>query len=365
MSPTALNRVADAMGLVATLVVSLGVGTLLVVAASAEPGVALRAFFAGPFTNAFFFGNMLQAAAPLIITGLGAVLAFRAGAVNLGVEGQVYAGGLAGGAALLLAGVHSGWFLPVAVLVGALAGGALAALAGWLRVRFGASEAITSFLIGAAVIQLFDLALRRYLVDPAAAFPATRAIEPALRLARLAPPSNLNLGFFVGVALAALVFLLLFRTRFGYGLRLTGSNPRFARYSGLRTRRLVVWAMLLSGAFAGAAAVLEVAGVHGRLITGFSNDLGWNGITVALIARLHPLGVIPAALLYGYLQVGASSASLLSDVSPRVATVVQSVIFYLITAQALYVWFRRRLVARGAVPGERSIAQRPGTGSGA
>lgn len=188
MSATLLNRLADALGLLVTLVVALSVGVLLVVGASAEPGAALRAFFTGPFTNAFFFGNMLQAAAPLIVTGLGAVIAFRAGAVNLGLEGQVYVGGLAGGAALLLAGAHSGWFLPVAVLVGAAAGGAFAALSGWLRVRFGASEAITSFLVGAAVIQLFDLVLRRYLVDAAAAFPATRTLEPALRLGRLLPP---------------------------------------------------------------------------------------------------------------------------------------------------------------------------------
>lgn len=154
---------------------------------------------------------------------------------------------------------------------------------------------------------------------------------------------------------------MLFRTRFGYALRMTGSNPRFARFSRLRTKRSFVWALALSGAFAGAAAVLEVAGVHGRLITGFSNDLGWNGITVALIARLHPLGVVPAALLYGYLQVGANAAGLLSDVSPRVATVVQSVIFYLITAQALYVWFRRALGRRADRPGERG-ALGPGGG---
>lgn len=346
MNDTVINRVADALSLVVTIVVALGAGALIIWLTSSEPGAALHAFFWGPFTNKFFFGNMLQAAAPLIFTGVGLAIAFQAGAVNLGGEGQVYIGGVAGAAVLLSVNVESSWWLPVAVLAGALAGGIFAALAGWLRTRFGATEVITSFLIGAALIQLFDFLLRRYLVDPQAGFPATPSFAQALRLPRILPPSNLNISFFIGLALAVIVYVVLFRTGFGYQLRMTGSNPRFARFSGIDTRRMFVIAMLLSGAFAGTAAVMEVAGVHGRLVTGFSNNLGWNGITVALVARLHPLGVVPAALLYGYLHAGANTANLLSDVSPRVAVIIQSLIFYMVTAQALYVWFRRTLIQR-------------------
>lgn len=346
MNDTRINRVADGLSLLVTIVVALAVGALLIWLTSNEPAAALRAFFWGPFTNSFFFGNMLQAAAPLLFTGLGLVVAFQAGAVNLGGEGQVYIGGVVGAAILLAVGAPSAWWLPVAVLAGALVSGAFAALAGWLRTRFGATEVITSFLIGAALIQLFDFVLRRYLVDPSAGFPATASFAQAMRLPRIMPPSTLNVSFFIGIGLAVLVYFVLFRTSFGYELRMTGSNPRFARFSGVDTKRMFVLAMLISGAFVGVAAVMEVAGVHGRLVTGFSNNLGWNGITVALIARLHPLGVVPAALLYGYLHAGANTANLLSDVSPRIAVIIQSLIFYMVTAQALYVWFRRVLVQR-------------------
>ncbi len=357
MNDTRINRVADALSLLVTIVVALGAGALIIWATSATPGAALEAFFWGPFTNRFFFGNMLQASAPLILTGLGLVIAFQAGAVNLGGEGQVYIGGLAGAAVLLLGGVESPWWIAVAALAGALAAGVFAGLAGWLRTRFGATAVITSFLIGAALMQLFDFLLRRYLVDPGAGFPATRTLEPALRLTRIMPPSNLNISFVIGLVAAVVVYLVLFRTGFGYQLRMTGSNPRFARFSGSDTKRLFVVAMLLSGAFVGLAAVLEVAGVHGRLVTGFSNNLGWNGITVALVARLHPLGVIPAALLYGYLHTGANTANLLSDVSPRIALIIQSLIFYLVTAQAIYVWFRRGLVRRAEHHASRAGAR--------
>lgn len=357
LSPRQLDRLADALSLLVTVAVALAAGVLIIYSTSSDPVTALRAFFLRPFSNSFFLGNMLQSAAPLIFTGLGLVIAFRAGAVNLGAEGQVYIGGLAGTAVLLYAPTHSPVMLVVAVLAAAVAAGLFAGLAGWLRTRFGATEVITSFLIGAIALQLFDFFLRRYLVDPGAGFPATPMLPAEFRLGRLMPPSSLNSSFFIGLAVAVLVHLVLFRTTFGYELRLTGANSRFARYAGMPVKRLFVTAMFLSGALMGVAAIFEVTGVHGRLLTGFSSDLGWNGITVALVARLHPLGVIPAALLYGYLNAGASTASLFSDVSPRIAQIIQSLIFYLITAQAIFVWIRGRLATPTA--GARSTPPLP------
>lgn len=347
MSDRALDRLADGLSLAVTILLAFAAGVLIIWATSAEPAKALHAFFVGPFQNKFFFGNMLQTASPLILTGLGLAVAFQVGAVNLGAEGQVYVGALAGAALLLFPPAVTPWLIPVAAILSALAGALFSGLAGWLRARFGATEVITSFLIGGALIQVFDFFLRRYLVDPTAGFPTSKPLAGAFRLAKLLPPSNLNVGFLVGVVLALLTFFVLYRTTFGYRLRLTGSSVRYARYSGIRVGWYFIVAMAISGALAGLAGIGEVMGVHGRVITGLSPNLGWNGITVALVARLHPLGVIPAALLYGYLHSGASVAGLMSDVSPRIAAIVQSLIFYLITAQALYSWFRRGLgVAR-------------------
>lgn len=341
MSDRTLDRIADGLSLAVTIFVALAAGVLIIWATSAEPGKALQAFFLGPFQNKFFFGNMLQTASPLILTGLGLAVAFQVGAVNLGAEGQVYVGALAGAAILLFPPAVTPWLIPVAVLLAASAGALFAGLAGWLRTRFGATEVITSFLIGGALIHVFDFFLRRYLVDPTAGFPTSKALATVFRLPKLLVPSNLNVGFVAGVVLALIAFFVLYRTTFGYRLRLTGSSVRYARYSGIRVGRYFVVAMAISGALTGLAGIGEVMGVHGRVITGLSPNLGWNGITVALVARLHPLGVIPAALVYGYLHSGATVAGLMSDVSPRIAAIIQSLIFYLITAQAIYVWFRR------------------------
>jgi simple sugar transport system permease protein len=346
MSDRTLDRIADGLSLAVTIFAALAVGVLIIWATSEDPAKALQAFFTGPFQNKFFFGNMLQTASPRIFTGLGLASAFQVGAVNLGAEGQVYVGALAGAALLLFPPAVTPLLVPVAVLLAALAGALFAGFAGWLRTRFAATEVITSFLIGAALIQLFDFFLRRYLVDPTAGFPTSKTLDAAFRLPRLLLPSNLNVSFIAGIVLAFITFFVLYRTNFGYRLRLTGSSVRYARYSGVRVGWYFIIAMAISGALVGMAGIGEVIGVHGRVITGLSPNLGWNGITVALVARLHPLGVIPAALLYGYLHSGANVAALLSDVSPRIAAIVQSLIFYLITAQALYVWFRRGLGAR-------------------
>lgn len=365
MSDRTLDRLADGLSLAITIFLALGVGVGVIWLTSAEPARALHSFFLGPFQNKFFFGNMLQTASPLILTGLGLAIAFQVGAVNLGAEGQVYVGALAGAALLLFPPALTPWLIPVAVLAAALAGALFSGLAGWLRTRFGATEVITSFLIGAALIQVFDFFLRQYLADPTAGFPTSKPLAAAFRLPKLLPPSNLNIGFVFGVVLAVVAFFVLYRTTFGYRLRMTGSSVRYARYSGIRVGWYFLVAMAISGALTGMAGIGEVMGVHGRVITGLSANLGWNGITVALVARLHPLGVIPAALLYGYLHSGASVAALMSDVSPRIAAIIQSLIFYLITAQAIYVWLRRGLGAArrtASAPGAAPGGEQPGRG---
>src|SRR5690625_1711505 len=139
------------------------------------------------------------------------------------------------------------------------------------------------------------------------------------------------------------VYVFMFKTTIGYKLRMAGLNRQFATYVGINANRALTLAMFLSGFLAGLGGMFNTLGIHERLVSGFSADFGFKGITVALIARTHPLAVIPAALLYSYLESGASIASLMSDVSPQIAGIVQSVIFYLVTAQAVYAFVYQRM----------------------
>jgi riboflavin transport system permease protein len=342
----ARERLAGAAGLLAALLISLVLVTGLILVLSRTPLTTLYHFFIGPFTNAYYLGNMLNAAVPLVFTGIGIALAFRSSVFNLGGEGQVYAGGLAATAVCLALPLGSGPAVGIlSIACAAAASAALAGLSGFFRMKWNADEMISSFLLSAAVILIVNYFITGPLDDPNNNLLQTYAVGRQYALPRLFPPSRLNLSAVFAAAAAALAAVFLFKSRAGYEMRMCGLSREFSRYGGINVSRYLVMPMLLSGAMHGMAGGLSVLGTYGTLIKGFSSGIGWNGIAVALIARSNPLGVIPAALLFAYLEAGANAAMLGSDVTFEIAIIAQSFIFYLVTAQALYGFARGR---RGA-----------------
>ncbi len=327
------------------LVGSLGVATAVIVLClfSAEPARALFYFFLSPFLDIYRFGNMLSAVVPLALTGLGMVVAFRASAYNLGGEGQIYAGGLAATfIGLRLPGLPG---IPGAILClagGAMLGAILGAVSGFLKARWDVNELLSSYLVSAAAMLAVDYLIAGPLDDPASNLLATPKLPAQYWLLRILPPSHLNIGLLLALAGGLLISVLLFRTKWGYRLRMCGLNREFARYGGLRTGYYLLASMALSGAFAGLAGGVAVLGTYHTCIKGFSVGTGWNGIAVALIGRNRPLGVFLAALLFAYLEAGAQASLLHSGVPAEVASLAQAVIFYLITAQGLMAWVPHR-----------------------
>ncbi len=300
-----------------------------------DPAATIRAFLVTPVANRYHFGNMISAATLLLLTAGGVVFAFSSGSFNLGGEGQTYLAGLV--AALVLARVQAA--PGIALLLGfgaaALAGGALAALSGTFRARFATDELITSFLLSAAAIPVVDYLIVGPMRDTAGSLLATVPIAEEYRLTSMLPPSNLSTALFVGVAAVAILGLVLRFTLFGYEMRIVGLNRRLANYGGLRVGFYTVVPMALSGVFHGIAGAALVAGVHHRAIAGFTGGLGWNGIAVALIARNRPRFLIPAALLFAYLNAGSSAAVLESQATWEFGAIVQAVVFLFVTAEFL------------------------------
>ncbi|HQN28666.1 MAG TPA: ABC transporter permease, partial [Mesotoga sp.] len=154
-------------------------------------------------------------------------------------------------------------------------------------------------------------------------------------LPRILEPSSLYSGLFLALITAVLLWAFMFRSRPGYDFRVTGKSSIFAYYGGINVKAVYFWSMFLSGGLAAVGGTVDVLGVHGRVLRGFSGGYGWNGIAVALIARNHPLGVIPAALFFAYLESGAQIASFEAGLTPEISRIVQSVVFYLVTAEAV------------------------------
>ena len=330
-------------GLTLTLALSFGLVVGLIFVLSRTPVRTLYFFFLGAFTNPYYLGNMLNVAVPLVFTGLGVSIAFKSAVFNLGGEGQIYAGGLAATAVCLALPAANGFLGGLGALAAAaVLSGAIAGLSGFLRMKWNTDEMISSFLLSAAVVLVVNYFITGPLDDPKNNLQATLAIGPQYGLAGIFPPSKLNISAFFALAAAVVMFFFIYKSHVGYEMRMVGLNREFSRYGGINVSKYLVLPMIISGALHGLGGGLMVLGTYRATIEGYSFGMGWNGIAVALIAKNNPLAVIPAALLFAYLDAGAKAAMINSDVTFEIAAIAQSFIFYFVTAQALYAFARNR-----------------------
>ena len=312
-----LSRVVDALLPVFATLAALAVGAVMLYALGANPIKAYGALVKGAFGSGNALAETAVKAVPLLLVGLGICISFRANVINIGGEGQMIIGAILGTLVGLVLTGWPGWVvIPLALLAGFVGGALWGAIPGALKVYFSVNEILSTVMMNAIAVLIMSYLLRGPMIDPAQAelasqIPQTAALDVAFRLPRLVP-TRLHLGAALAIGLAILVYILLWRTTLGYRIRAVGQNPDASRYGGIRVRRQIVIALLLSGAFAGLAGVTQVYGLNYRMITdgsatGFTGSAGFNGIVAALFGQLHPIGTIPASFFFGALLVGANS----------------------------------------------------------
>lgn len=285
-------------------------------------------------TPSALFSVTLVRAVPLILTGLAVALAFRAGVWNIGAEGQLYAGAIGA----VWVGLHTGgWPAPlgvVAVLAAAVLGGASwAAVPALMRVRLGVGEVITTILMNFVGIHLAAYVVRGPLQEARGVFPQTDAIAASARLGVLLPGTRLHAGFGLAVLLAVGAAAFLWKTRAGFRVRAVGASAGAARVAGrIDTDRVWMRTFLVSGAIAGIAGGVQVAGVTFALYEGLSPGWGYTAIAVALLAGLHPIGVLVTGALFGALEGGASAMQREAGVPSAWVGVVQALVILSVIA---------------------------------
>ena len=312
---------------------------LIILFSGDDFGNAVRGFFYGPISSPFFLGGLLNTASLLTVAGAGMALAFRAGFFNIGGEGQVYLAGLV--AALVAAsfspapGLEALSAKIAVALVAFSVGAALAAVAGTLRAFFDVPELITTFLISGAVVPIVDFLISGPFRDSSGYLLATTPIDENLTMTTLLPPSSFSTVVVAAGIVILISVLVLWRTRLGFAWRLMGYNSLFARLSGLPTTGLTIAALATTGGLYGLTGGLTVLGSSHMAAQGFTAGYGWNGITVALIAANRPALVPAAALLLAYLDAGARTAVLQSDLAIQFGSVAQGVVLLLCTVDFL------------------------------
>ena len=325
-------------------------GFILFLAMGFDPVKALHAFFIAPLTSVRGLGELVVKATPLVLCAVGLAIGFRANVWNIGAEGQLTLGAITGGGlALAFYGEGGWWLLPLMVVGGAVGGAAWAAVPAFLRTRFGVSEILTSLMLNYVALLLLNYVVHGPYRDPDGfAFPESRLFESDAVLPILWAGTRVHLGALFALLAVAGGWLLIARTFVGFQIKVIGLTPAAAGYAGFDQKRIVWLTLLLSGALAGIAGMGEVAGPIGQVTAGISPGYGYTAIIVAFLGRLHPVGILLAALLMALSFIGGEAAQIALGLPKAITGVFQGMLLFFLLASDVLIRYRVRFGARRA-----------------
>lgn len=336
------RAVADMAIPVLAVLTALAIGAVIIWATGASVFDAYKGLVEGAFGTVRGLTETLVIATPYTLAGLAVALGFRCGLFNIGAEGQFYLGALfsvyVGYAAKgLPIYVH----LPLALLAGALGGALWGAIPGFLKARLGVHEVINTIMLNYIAVKTVDFLVKNPMLDGTATIPRTPYIETTATLPKLLPPHRLHAGFIVAIAAIFVVYWFLWKTTLGFEIRTVGANPDAAKYGGMSVTRNFVLAMVLSGALAGLAGTSEVLGTNHNLPAAFVSGYGFDSIAIALLAKSHPFGILPAAILWAALRNGAGLMQVRAGISIDLINIVQALVIVFIAADEIIRWIYR------------------------
>ena len=381
---TRLNRLVDFSPVAIALLLALIVSSILLVALSANPIEAYSAMLEGAFGTENATAETLVKATPILFVAIGITIAFRGGMINIGGEGQMICGALAGTTIALILGplrvnpelaqadIQPDLIIITLSLIGGFLAGALfGGLAGFLKAYFDVNEILSTIMLNQIAVQMMNFLLNGILLDPEAAgvnnIPKTARLVTSAQLPRLSIPigdpaifarTRLHWGLIIAIVLGIIVFIFMWRTSLGYKIRAVGESERASRYAGISVKRQMTFSMFLAGGFAGLAGVVQVLGLQYRLQTdgspaGFTGSAGFNGIVAALFGGLNPIGAIPASAFFGGLLVGAQKMQREVGVPASLITAVNGLIVVFVVSSELFI--RRRARRRVDITNQDNI----------
>lgn len=322
------------------LLLALGIGAVFILAIKENPISAYAALFNGAFNGSFRLGTTLAGFTPLLLTSIAFAVAAKAGAFNVGVEGEVFLGGITA------AYIGINWtFLPKPILLITCFVGAMIVAAFWafipaaLRAYYNVSEVCTTILMNTVALHITS-----YLVSgPMSAGTANaQSLPVTVTLHQFMKPSSANVGIFIAFAVVVLVILMLYKTSFGYKIRTVGTNPTHAEYVGINSKKVFIGSMMLSGVLGGIAGCIEVLGVHGYFLNNFATGLGSNGMLAALIVKSNMIFTPFIAFFLAVLKSGAMGMQQTTGVPKALVDTITAVFIIIATMEAAFEFKKRR-----------------------
>jgi len=329
------------------IALTLATMSILLVILGKNPLMALYVYFVEPLTDLFTIQEIIVKATPLVMIAIGLSLCYLANVWNIGAEGQFLFGAVCGSwLAVVTHGTDAGpWVLPAMLAMGALGGAAYAMIPALCKVRFGASEILVSLMLVYVADLILDYLVRGPWRDPQGMnFPTTAAFDAVATVPTLVEGSRLHAGAIVTLIVVILAAVMLGRTIKGFEIRVVGAAPRAARFAGFNSRQLVLFTFAVSGALAGLAGIIEVAGPVGLLQPGFSPGYGFTAIIVAFLGRLNPVGILVAGLFLALTFIGGEGAQISMKIPLDLTKVFQGILLFYVLACDSLILYRIRVI---------------------
>ena len=331
-------------------------GAILFAALGRDPLAALYAFFVSPLSTTYGISELLLKATPLMLCGVGLAIGFRGNVWNIGAEGQLTMGAIAGGGvALAFYGVDSVLVLPLMFLAGAVGGMLWAAIPALLRTRFNANEILVSLMLSYVAIQILGYLVHGPWRDPEGFnFPETRIFSDSGRFPIVIPGTRLHVGVIFAFLAVIGGWLFMSRSFAGFRIKVVGQALAAANYAGF-SRNAVVWTgFLVAGGLSGLAGLFEVAGPMGQLNPTISPGYGFAAIIVAFLGRLHPLGVMLASLLMALMYLGGEALQMQQNLPLAITGVFQGMLLFFVLASDVFIRYRIRIGQRTGESGSHA-----------
>ncbi|MFJ5717859.1 ABC transporter permease [Neobacillus sp. NPDC093127] len=333
---------------VVAIVVSLVFATIIIFIVSDEPLTAITTFLTGPLQSVRSVGYVIEMTIPLIFTGLAISVMFQAKQFNLAAAGSFFMGGVIASALAIKLNLPN-FIHPLVCLVAAgVIGGIICVIPAILKIKWKASELVSSLMFNYIMFFGGLFIINHYFRDPSTGIVASFEFKSTARLINLVSGTRIHVGFLIAVGMIVFCYYLLYRSKWGYEIRMTGQNLRFSEYSGIKVSKVILYSQIIGGIIAGIGGASEILGIYNRFTWTDMPSYGWDAIIVAILARNNPILVPLSAFFLAYLRIGADIMGRMTDVQSEVFAIIQGVMILLIAAESFLSSWKHRRVYRNA-----------------
>ncbi len=330
---TRVEKISIGTGAATGLIILLAfaIGAVIILLIGSNPLLAYGTLIKAAFGSVNGFAETMVKASPLLLSGLGVAIAYRAKFWNIGAEGQIYAGGITAAlAGIYLTGLPAMIHIPVTLLAGAAGGAVWGLIPGVLKAELKVNEVITTLMLNYVMIHLSAYLVHEPMRDKTSGITISPQLQPNAWLPTIIPRTRFHAGILIAIFSAVVIWFVLQKTSIGFQIRAVGENQKAARVGGISVSRTIILTMVFSGMLSGLAGATEVSGIQRRLVEGFSPGYGYLAIAVALLANLNPLAIIFSSVLFAALLNGADAMQRAANVPVPVIYVIEGLVIFFI-----------------------------------